>query len=96
VVRSLPAESPAPTRARLTLNLPPNARVWLAGKAVDTAINPVVLESPDLEPDQRYTFDIRVTWSDSRGEQERQRTVTVGVGQSTSLTYNAVGGPPGQ
>jgi len=85
-------DSPPPTtRARLTLDVPPGAQVWLAGKPVDTAALPVVLESPSLEPSQRYNFDLRVTWHDSSGDQERKRTVTVGAGESKSLTYASAG-----
>jgi hypothetical protein len=91
VVRPAPPASP---RARLTLDVPSGAQVWLAGKPVDTAAMPIVLESPTLEPGQRYSFDLRVTWPEPTGVQERKRVVTVGAGQSTSLTYTSAGGAP--
>jgi uncharacterized protein (TIGR03000 family) len=87
--------APAPLRARLTLNVPANAEVWLAGQAVDVAAVPVVIESPDLEPGQRYNFDIRVAWKEPSGVQERKRTVTVEGGRSTSLTYASANGASG-
>jgi uncharacterized protein (TIGR03000 family) len=81
--------APAPSRARLTLTIPPNAQVSVGGQPVDVAAIPLALESPDLEPGQRYTFDLKVTWKERSGVQERKRTVTVAAGQSTSLTYTA-------
>jgi len=86
---------PAELRARLTLEVPAGAQVWLAGKPVDTAAMPIVIESPTLESGQRYSFDLRVTWPEGSAVQERKRTVTVGAGQSTSLTYSAVSGAAG-
>lgn len=83
------AAAPAPLRARVTLNIPANAQVWVGGQPVKVATVPLTLESPDLDPGQRYTFDLKVAWKERSGEQERKRRVTVEAGQTTSLTYTA-------
>jgi uncharacterized protein (TIGR03000 family) len=89
-VSAPPTSAPPPeTKARLTLNVPPGAVVTLAGQEVDSAANPVLLESPDLREGQRYTFDIRVTWKERNKMQERARKVVIDVGDTKSLTYTA-------
>lgn len=89
-----PAPAPAPEpveppRARLTLNVPAGARVWLGGKEVDAGVSPLVLESPFLREGQAYTFDVKVTWLEGTRTEERSRKVTVPADESRSLTYFA-------
>lgn len=79
--------APIELRARLTLNLPLGARVWLAGKEVDAAATPVMLESPVLRDGQAYSFDVKVTWRELGRTEERERTVRVDAGERKSLTY---------
>lgn len=84
------AAAPSPPQeqtASLTLNVPLRSQVWLNGKEVDANVRPLVLQSPPLQEDQSYTFDVKVTWSDNGKTEERTRTVTVGAGDQTSLTY---------
>jgi uncharacterized protein (TIGR03000 family) len=88
----VPAWTLGPTRqsdlrARLALEVPTNAKVWLAGKPVDTTVRPVVLESRVLGRGQTFTFDVRVTWPDGNKMEERTRTVTVDAGHRMSVTY---------
>jgi uncharacterized protein (TIGR03000 family) len=87
---ALPPAPPPELRARLTLNVPSGAKVWLAGIEMDSAIAPLILESPVLEEGQTYTFDVKVTWIEGRDTEERARKVTVDAGASKSLTYVAV------
>lgn len=79
----------AELRARLTLNIPPGSRVWLAGKEVDAAVAPLILESPVLREGQTYSFEVRVTWIEGRSTEERKRTVVVDAGDNKSLTHFA-------
>jgi len=83
----LPA-TPTELRARLALTVPMQSRVTVGGKEVDAKAAPVMLESPPLQPGQSYTFDLRVTWPEGNKSEERTRSVTVGAGDQTSLTYN--------
>jgi len=92
--RPAPVSDPLPVttvdfKARLTLNIPAQAQVWVAGKEVDAAANPVILESPDLREGQRYSFDVKVVWKERDKSRERRRTVTVDAGDNKSLTYAA-------
>jgi uncharacterized protein (TIGR03000 family) len=90
----VPAVTPAPTpapppelRARLTLDVPANAQVWLAGQGVDAAALPVILESPVLRAGQTYTFDVKVAWREGDKLEERTRSVTVEAGRGATVTY---------
>jgi hypothetical protein len=95
----LPAPTPVPVivappaplelRAKLTLHVPFGAKVFLAGKEVDAAAIPLILESPVLGEGQAYAFDVKVTWLEGRTTEERARVVTIDGGQSKSLTYTA-------
>jgi len=84
---TVPQQAPAEIRARLTLNVPAGAKVLLAGKEVDAAIRPLILESPVLREGQSYTFDVKISWIEGRTTEERARKVTVDAGDSKSLTY---------
>ena len=86
--------TPAPPpelKARLTLDIPTNAKVWLAGQPVDAAALPVVLESPALRPGQTYTFDVKIAWREGDKTEERTRTMTVDAGSGATVTYFGVG-----
>jgi uncharacterized protein (TIGR03000 family) len=74
-------------RAQLRLSIPQGSKVWLSGREVDANVAPIVLESPPLQEGQMYIFDVKVTWPDGAKTEERTRSVTVGAGQQTSLTY---------
>jgi uncharacterized protein (TIGR03000 family) len=88
------AQPPVSTelKARLTLNIPANAQVWVGGQQIDAASIPVILESPTLEEGQSYMFNVRVVWKEARKDQDRQRTVTVEAGENKSLTYTSANG----
>ena len=85
-----PATTPQPRaelKARLTLHVPTGAKVFLAGKEVDSAVQPLILESPVLKEGQSYSFDVKVSWIEGRQTEERARKVTVDAGENKSLTY---------
>jgi len=87
-----PISAPPPPpdmKAKLVLNIPSNAEVWLADQQVDSGAQPLILESPELREGQRYAFNVKVKWKERDKMQERSRTVTVDAGESKSLTYTA-------
>ena len=88
---SAPVAPPPPPdmRAKLVLNIPSNAEVWLADQQLDAGAQPLILESPELREGQRYAFNVKVKWKERDKMQERSRTVTVDAGESKSLTYTA-------
>ena len=82
-------EKPAEMRAKLTLNLPVGAEVWSQGMKVDASTRPLILESPLLQPNQSYTFLLKVSWREGDLLEERVRAVKVEAGDSKSLSYFA-------
>ena len=78
---------PPDLRARLALDVPKNAKVWLAGNPVDTTVRPVVLQSRVLGPGQTFTFDVRVTWPEGDKMEERTKAIRVDAGNRASITY---------
>jgi uncharacterized protein (TIGR03000 family) len=78
---------PEDLRARVAMTVPMRAKVWLNGKEVDANVAPLVLQSPPLQEGQTYTFDIKVTWPEGNKTEERTRSLVVGAGEQTSLTY---------
>jgi uncharacterized protein (TIGR03000 family) len=85
-----PVAIPAPppeTKARLQLNIPRRSQVWLNDKQVDIDAVPVLLESPDLKAGQKYTFNVKIVWMEGDKKEERTRSVTVAIGEQTSLSY---------
>jgi uncharacterized protein (TIGR03000 family) len=84
-----PAAPENPTRAKLTLNVPESAEVWINGTKTDLTGAQRVFESPDLGSGKNHTFDTRVVWSEDGKKVEEQRSLTLQAGESKSLTYVA-------
>jgi uncharacterized protein (TIGR03000 family) len=87
VPTAVPASTPPELRARLTLDIPFNSKVWLGGKVVDAGARPLIVESPVLKSGQTYTFDVKVTWREGDKTEERTKTVTVDAGRGATVTY---------
>ncbi len=82
---TLPPPKPVEIRARLALTLPANAKVWLAGREVDAAARPLILESPPLQDGQLYSFDVKFSWTEGGKTAERSRKMIVGAGEQASI-----------
>jgi uncharacterized protein (TIGR03000 family) len=89
-----PATPENPTRAKLTLNVPESAEVWINGEKTKLTGAQRVFESPELASGKNHTFDTRVVWSEGDKQVEEQRKLTLQAGESKSLTY--VAAPPAQ
>jgi uncharacterized protein (TIGR03000 family) len=89
-----PATPENPTRAKLTLNVPESAEVWINGEKTKLTGAQRIFESPELTPGKNHTFDTRVVWSEGDKRVEEQRSLTLQAGESKSLTYVAT--PPAQ
>lgn len=87
VSQPVPPPPPPELRARLKLNVPAGSHVWLGDKEVDSAVTPLVLQSPVLQDGQSYVFDVKVKWQEGKSAEERTRKVSVEAGESKSLTY---------
>jgi uncharacterized protein (TIGR03000 family) len=65
--------------AQLTIQLPSPSRMWVDDNAMTgEAATEYVLTSPDLREGEKYTFKVKLRWTDSGKTFETNRTVTLG------------------
>ena len=55
-----PGESAAPTKARLLVDVPADARLYIDDRAMKTSSEHRTYQTPDLEPGQTYFYEVRV------------------------------------
>jgi uncharacterized protein (TIGR03000 family) len=85
-----PLPNDHPSTARLMLDVPLGADVWLSGKKIDMGGGTTrTFESPQLKADEVYTVDVRVTWNEAGKSVEEKRTMTMKPGDYKSLQYFA-------
>lgn len=88
IVPLAPVAENHPTTAQLTLQAPVGAEVLINGKKMEGGANRT-FESPELQPGQKYTFDVKLSWMENGKKVEESRTVTMGAGEHQSLQYLA-------
>jgi uncharacterized protein (TIGR03000 family) len=72
--------------AKLTLQFPAAAEVWLDGKKVDgMSAEEQVLTSRVLKPGEQYTFVVKGRWTSGGKTYETERKVTLGPGDRSRL-----------
>jgi uncharacterized protein (TIGR03000 family) len=77
-----------PLTARLTLQIPVGAELTINGKKIDAGTNGTY-ESPELRPDETFTFDVRVQWLENGKSVEEKRSLTMNAGDHQNLQYLA-------
>lgn len=80
-----------PTIARLSLQVPLGAEVTVNGRKFDIGTSRT-FESPDLKPNESYTFDVKVTWMENGKPVVEKRSLSVKAGDIQGLQYMAL--PP--
>jgi uncharacterized protein (TIGR03000 family) len=88
-LEGFPAQPESTTKARLILNVPENAEVYVGGEKTNLTGARRVFESPDLTPGQQQNYDIRVVWKENGKTVDESRTLALAAGESKSLTYVA-------
>lgn len=78
-----------PATIRLTVD-PPDGEVWLDEQRVPKEGAVRVLVTPPLTPGRRYSYQVKARW----GTTERQWTLEVAPGQTSTLTLRPDGGRP--
>jgi uncharacterized protein (TIGR03000 family) len=71
--------------AKLTVQFPAAAEVWLNGKKTDGKGEEQVLTSPVLRPGQTFTFEVKARWQVGGKTYEANRTVTLAPGDKSRL-----------
>ncbi len=81
------SRSPADNRARITLMVPEDARVWFEGKKTTATGTVREFRSPPLDPGSRYSYTVRVSWRQKGEEMTQTRDVVVTAGANVALNF---------
>lgn len=77
---------PQGNRARLVIQVPPGARLFIEGTpAKQTAEVVRLFDSPPLDPNETYSYTLKATWMDSGKEVTNEKTVSVRAGQTVKV-----------
>jgi uncharacterized protein (TIGR03000 family) len=83
------------TLAHVTVKVPADARVWFED-APTTSTGPVrEFSSPTLTPGERYSYDVRATWTENGHEVTQTQQVGVTAGASVELDFPVKPGTAG-
>ncbi len=95
--RSQPAPEAAVAgrnHVRLEVVLPdPNAEVWVEGQKTTTTGRVRTFESPELQPNRSYTYNLRASWMQDGRPVTQDRQVQVVTGRSTTVDFTQPPGP---
>jgi uncharacterized protein (TIGR03000 family) len=76
------------TDARVRVRLPdPNAAVWVEGTPTRQRGTVREFESPPLEPERAYHYDIRARWTENGQTFDQTRTVTIHAGDRVTVDF---------
>jgi uncharacterized protein (TIGR03000 family) len=85
-------DSGNPDGARISVQVPPHARVYFDG-APTSAPGPLrQFVSPPLSRNHNYTYEITAAWTENGGTVERTRKVEVSPGQPVNVDFLAKSG----
>jgi uncharacterized protein (TIGR03000 family) len=76
--------------AQVDVRVPdPNAEIWIEGSKTQQRGTLRLFESPPLNPDKNYTYDIRARWTENGREVERTKTVPVRANERANVDFSA-------
>ena len=75
--------------AQLTVNVPPDAKVWFEGKPTTSTGAVRQFASPPLTPGTPYTYDIKASWNDNGHEVTQAQQVEVTAGGHVNVRFPA-------
>ena len=65
----------------------PNAEIWVEGAATRRRGTVREFESPPLEPDRAYHYDIRARWTENGQTFDQTKTVTIHAGDRVTVDF---------
>ena len=77
------------TVAQVTVNVPPDARVWFEGKPTTSVGAVRQFDSPPLTPDTRYVYDIKANWNENGHQVTQAQQVQVTAGAHVNVRFPA-------
>jgi uncharacterized protein (TIGR03000 family) len=79
--------------ARIMIHVPPDATVYFDGELTRGQGEVRRFESPPLDPDGSYTYEIRAVWDENGRTVDRVKKIHVRAGQLNALDFLAPGSP---
>jgi len=86
-----PPEAVAPNRARLIVDVPPDAKLYIDDTAMKTTAEHRTYQTPDLEPGQTYYYEVRVELQRDGKPVSETRRVLVRAGQEIHADFTDMG-----
>jgi uncharacterized protein (TIGR03000 family) len=80
---------PDPNSVMIGIRVPPDAEIWFEGEKTSQTGSFREFYSPPLEPDQTYTYEIRVKWIQGGTPVAQTRTIAVRAGQHVGIDFLA-------
>jgi uncharacterized protein (TIGR03000 family) len=80
-----------PTKARVVVTLPAEARLWVDQVECPLPGRVRSFDTPDLNPQQNYTYTLRIAVDRNGQTVEESRRVTLSAGQRTEVDFTGVG-----
>ncbi len=74
--------------ATMDVRVPADAEVWVAGARTGQRGTARTYVSPHLEPDQRYSYEIRARWTEGGKEVDRTRQISVRAGETVKVDFS--------
>jgi len=75
--------------ALIDVKVPSDAEVWFNGVRTQQRGSDREFESPPLQPDRRYSYDIRARWREDGRTVDRTKTIRVAPGERRTVNFMA-------
>jgi uncharacterized protein (TIGR03000 family) len=75
--------------AKVTVNVPPDAKVWFEDKPMTSTGAVRQFDSPPLTPGTPYTYDIKARWNENGHEVTQEQRVEVTAGAHVNVRFPA-------
>jgi len=73
--------------AHVTVNVPTDARIWFDGTLTTTTGSVRRFDTPPLESDAQYAYDVKASWNDNGREVTQSQTVKVTAGANVNVRF---------
>jgi len=75
--------------AHIEVRVPANAEVFFDGHKTNQNGSVRYFESPELDPNQNFTYSVRARWNENGQDVERTKQITVRAGQTEMVDFTA-------
>jgi uncharacterized protein (TIGR03000 family) len=86
------ADAPTEAPAQLTVSVPADAQVWVEGTKTNSTGPVRYFQSPPLDPNSKYQYEVRATWTENGHEVTQTQQVPVTAGARARADFPMVTG----